>query len=111
MIWTAWKNGKHHSPGVSYGFKLKVQDRDQFFSRDWETITLILPSQFQDATVTVNVNKSSFWNDTCRELISQEIGKWLIDKNYAPWQKGKPPQFNVDLVGDRQFRVINIINS
>jgi len=43
--------------------------------------------------VKVSVDKLSFWDKNCRELINQEIGRWMLDSGYAPWPNGRPPKF------------------
>lgn len=85
---TAWNNGKHHETGAGYGLKISVEDRDRHFDRHRQTVRIRFPDGSDCA---VNVAKSSFWNDTCRELISKEIGLWLIASGNAPWPKGHPP--------------------
>ena len=42
MIVKAWNNGSHRSDGNGYGIKIKAQDRDTFFRREWKTIILEL---------------------------------------------------------------------
>ncbi len=37
---TAWKNGKHSSPGVYYGLSIPKVVRDRFFSRQWREVVL-----------------------------------------------------------------------
>ena len=101
----AWNEGHHHLSGAGYGFKISVKDRDIFFDRSWGCINLVFPT---GAKAIVNIDKGSFWNSTCRELISAEIGRWLIAERLAPWPIGKPPPvrltslvagvFNVDVV-------------
>ena len=100
---TAWNNGAHHTSGAGYGLKVDALDRDRYFSRSWPTIILELPGQTDP--VEVNVAKASFWSNTCRELISRDIGKWLIDHKYAPWGHGRPPKFQLKKVGERRFKL------
>ena len=50
--------------------------------------------------VEVNIDKKSFWNDTCREVISKDIGIWFKNNNIIPWEKGKPPKFEAELIND-----------
>ncbi len=95
---TAWNNGSHHSSGAGYGLRISVADRDQFFDRSSASILLVLTDGNQ---ITVNTDKASFWNDTCRELINKRIGRWLIDDGLAPWPKGQPPEFELTKTGDR----------
>jgi len=54
--------------------------------------------------VKVNVAKASFWKK-CPELISREIGKWLLANGFAPRPKGHPPSFTLRPVGDGEFEL------
>jgi len=108
MIWTAWKNGKHNSPGVAYGLTVPAQDRDRYFSRSWRTIILELPTTAGAIQVEINIAKGSFWGG-CRELIDKEIGEWLIQRGLVPWPKGRPPRFNVIQRLGRRFVVVDEI--
>ena len=55
--------------------------------------------------IPVNTDKQSFWNDICRELISKDIGLWLISNGRAPWVKGHPPKLQLEPAGKRTFKV------
>jgi hypothetical protein len=84
----AWSNG-----GTGYGLKMSAVDRDTYLKREWGSVALYLPGRHQPTKV--NVDKDSFWSQSCRELISKEVGAWLIDNGIAPWPKGKPPKFKL----------------
>ncbi len=103
MIVTAWNSGKQLESGAGYGLKLSVDDRDKYFSKEWSTVFVELPNS--EVSIEINIAKPSFWNNTCRELISQEIGIWLRSEDLAPWTKGKPPKFELTPNGDKKFRV------
>lgn len=103
MIVTAWNSGKHFESGAGYGLKLSIDDRDAYFSKEWPTVFVELPNS--DIPIEINITKPSFWNNTCRELISQDIGIWLRSEGLAPWIKGKPPKFNLVPNGKKKFRV------
>ena len=100
---TAWNDGKQLESGAWYGLKLSIEDRDRYFKKAWSTVFVELPDN--RPIIEVNIAKPSFWNKTCRELISQEIGIWLRSEGLAPWTKGKPPKFELVSKGDRNFRV------
>ena len=100
---TAWNNGRQHASGAGYGLKLRASDRDRHFNRAWSTILLVLPDRPEP--IEVNVAKPSFWSATCRELISRDIGKWLIEDGYAPWERGKPTRFRLETVSERRFAI------
>lgn len=103
MLVKAWNNGYHHSNGNGYGLKISPADRDSYFYREWKTILLELDGESND--IKVNIDKDSFWNKSCRELISVDIGKWLIKHKLAPWQKGNPPTLNLGQIEGRRFRL------
>ena len=100
---TVWNNGEHHSDGNGYGIKISSFDRDQYFLREWKTIQLEMDGEIP--TVEINIDKDSFWNKSCRELISVEIGKWLIKNKLAPWMKGNPPHLELNKIEGRRFHL------
>jgi hypothetical protein len=98
-------------PKLPYGIKVPANDRDASFDRKWPEVTLFLPDHGRvEIPIRININKSSFWNQQCRELISEAIGMWLIRSGVAPWQKGYPPKLEVVSAGERQFRIIKAIS-
>ena len=103
MIVTAWNNGQHHSTGAGYGLKVNANDRDKYFSRKWRSAILELAGESKE--IVVNINKPSFWGHVCRELISKDIGIWLIKNGKAPWTKGKPPKMRMEPIGGNRFKV------
>lgn len=100
---SAWNNGEHHVKGAGYGLRIHAKDRDTYFERSWKIVYVSLPGEEKE--VEVNVDKSSFWNDTCRELINKQFGQWLIKKRYAPWQPGAPPKFRLLHNNGNHFRL------
>lgn len=106
LRWTAWKNGSPSPSGAGYGFKVPIADREAYFDRSWRTITLELPTSAGFEPLEVNIDKPSFWNDTCHELIHKGIGRWLLQRGLAPWPRGAPPVVLVEVSGDRRFRVV-----
>ena len=105
FVATAWHNGSPGPGGAGYGLKIGIADRDRFFDRSWQTVTLRLAAQGLSLTTEVNCAKASFWNGTCRELIGKEIGRWFIDNGFAPWRKGAPPRFRFSPAEARVFDV------
>lgn len=100
---TAWNNGQHHKSGAGYGLKIKAQDRDRHFDRAWRSINLYLPNARE--SIEVNIDKRSFWELTCRELIHRGIGEWLLSSGIAPWEKGSPPNFELEPLEGTSFRI------
>lgn len=103
MIASAWNNGDYHQSGTGYGIKINEQDRDRFFKKEWQSVFLKLEGQ--DNEVEVNIDKPSFWGKVCRELISKEIGLWIIRNNKGRWDKGNPPRLKLEPANERRFSV------
>ena len=103
MIWKGWNNGSHSPSGSGYGLKMTRSDRDTYFKNNWNSVSVLLPGSERPEIIEVTISPS-FWRK-CLELRNQKIGIWLIRNGYAPWPKGKPPQFTVDFIRDREFRV------
>ena len=102
---TAWNNGHWHTTGAGYGLKVSVADRDRFFQRNWRTVSLRLIAASTVIVTVANCAKESFWSEDCRELISQDIGRWIIDLGLSPWPKGCPPRFTISPIGPAKFQV------
>ena len=101
MIVVGWNNGSpSNKTGAGYGLKIERKDRDTYFKKDWEYVDIIFK---HNQSVNVKISKS-FWKG-CIELRSSVIGKWMIDKKLAPWSKGNPPKFEMELVGDKKFEL------
>jgi hypothetical protein len=93
FVAVAWNNGSYRSTGAGFGLKVSRDDRDRYFRKEWSCVYLRLPGL--DDPLEVNIKKKSFWNDSCRELINIEIGRWMIAAKLAPWARGKPPRFKL----------------
>ena len=100
MIANAWNNSSHHESAAGFGLKIDAADRDRYFSKDWQNVVIGLPG---GRYATVNIDKDSFWNPDCRELIHKEIGLWLRSQGLAPWAAGKPPKLNVKPTSGNRF--------
>jgi len=107
MIVKAWNNGSHRIDGNGYGIKILIHDRDRYFDSSWKTISVVLEGY--NEPIYVNINKASFWNNTCHELIDKEIGKWLIEHHLDRWQYRRPPELELIQIGERKF-LLKVLN-
>lgn len=103
FIAKTWNNGSRYASGAGYGIKITILDCEQFFNRSWQTVMLHLSGNIQP--IEVNIAKPSFWNRTCGELISQEIGLWLQRNNAATWPPRIPHRIRMTVIGEREFSV------
>ena len=101
MIVKAWNNGRHHVSGSGYGIKIGYEDRRAYFIRSWVNVTLRFENV--DKETTVNISKASFWSPSCGELISKEIGIWLINNGFARWNRGNPPELTLEPIKGNAF--------
>lgn len=99
---TVWNNGQHSKTGAGYGIKISIGDRAREFDHRWEVVTVDLEG---GESVSLNVAKKSFWNDSCRELIHADIGRWLLGQRLAPWPNGRPPKLQLLSVGNGRFKL------
>ncbi|MGI0083293.1 MAG: hypothetical protein ACREAF_02710 [Nitrosopumilaceae archaeon] len=103
MMVTAWNNGQYNKTGGWYGFKISIEDRDKYFKKYWKNVILNLDGEAKD--IEVNIDKPSFWSDECRELISKDIGIWLINNNKGAWAERNPPKLKMEPTQDNRFTV------
>lgn len=106
LVWTSWNNGRHAASGAGYGFKVPIPDRNLYFNREWGSVFLELPLGGEYIKIEVGISKLSFWNETCHELISKEVGIWLRQLKLAPWHRGAPPKIQIQHLASNRFRVI-----
>lgn len=83
---TAWSNGRPLSTGAGYGIRLSASDRDRFFDRGLQVVSIYVRD---GGPIVVPVSRS-FWR-SCPELRSAAIGQWLLRNGLAPWPRGNPP--------------------
>ena len=96
MIVKTWSNSRG-----SYGIKVTMQDRQQFFKKDWKTV--VLEFEGSDVQAKVNIDKPSFWSPKCGELINREIKLWLQDNRLDSWPKDNPHELSLELLSSRRF--------
>lgn len=94
-----WNNGSFSKSGVGYGISIPKGSREKFFNKDWSSVIIHI-----DNTEVVIILNNTFWT-TCNELRSKEIGKFLIGKGLAEWEKGKPHELNLKVCTYREFKL------
>jgi len=103
MIVVGWNNGSPSKTGAGYGIRIRREDRDKHFEKEWYYVIIELEGGSQ-----VKIRLSdSFWKD-CIELRSAKIGKWMLKQKLAPWPKNSPPKLKLEPIGNRKFRLSRI---
>jgi len=100
---TAWNNGSPSKTGSGYGLKISINDRDNYFKKSKKSAILHLSGK--SGTISINTDKPSFWSPICRELISKDVGEWLISNKLGKWSKGNPPKLTLVSLGNNEFRL------
>jgi len=97
----AWSNGSPSRSGSGYGVRLSVADRERHFDHTWSEVLVDVGER-----EAVHVPLSpSFW-DTCSELRSAAIGRWLIRNGLDSWPRGKPPTVELQHIADNRFKLL-----
>jgi hypothetical protein len=100
IIGKGWPNG-----GKAAGIKIHgVAVRKSNFDRRWRSVRLLLEG-YEGNPVEVNIDKDSFWDSNCGELISAEIGRWITSLGLFPWPRRQPPTFRLHAIGIGVFKV------
>lgn len=97
---TGWSNGRGSRTGAGYGLRVRRADRDRYFDPEWSSVELVLGRD----EVTVVPVSSSFWR-TCTELRSTDVGRWLLERDLAPWPVRQPPSLALTLIAEGRFKL------
>jgi len=98
---SGWSNSTpNNRTGAGHGVRIHYDDRDRYFRRNRGSVEI----EFDDGEVIDVSLPETFWT-TCPELKSSVIGRWMLKQGVIPWAKGKPPEFDLEPVGDRRFRL------
>jgi len=102
MLVSGWSKGNPNiNTGAGFGINIKEEDRDKFFSRNWNSVEIEIEDY---KIITVSISRE-FWG-RCSELRSKWIGKWMIEKKVAPWPKFYPPKLRLEPIKEQIFELI-----
>lgn len=96
MIVSAWHDG--HG---SYGLRVLEADVSLWFRPEWTEVTLVVPDDHRPFVVPLT---AGFW-ESAPELRSQRIKEFFSRNGLIPWEKQRPPCFELEPLGDGEFRV------
>ena len=90
-----WSSG-----GGTYGLRVGVPNRDEFFRPEWDEIEIEIDGRLHPVRVT-----GGFWHQ-CPEVRSPIIRDWLRRYRTLKWPKGEPPKAELVPLGGNRFRLI-----
>jgi hypothetical protein len=96
MIVTAWYDG--HS---TYGLRILGGEVGLWFRPEWRWVTLHLPREASPASITLT---EGFWGAS-PVLRSPRIRRFLEHHSLVPWDKNRPPHFELEPLGGGVFRL------
>lgn len=100
---SGWAGGGSGGSGGTFGLRFSAEVRDAHFDRAWSSVTLVVPSGEQvEAPIS-----PAFWK-RCTEVRSAKFGAWMRAQGLAPWPRGKPPKFEIRVLGPGRFAVWSI---
>lgn len=94
----AWNDG-----GSTYGIRVGVANREEFFDRSWTEIEVEIDGQFHRFALT-----PGFWR-RCPEFRDRSrplIREWLRRHRTLKWAHRNPPQVELLALGDGRFRLL-----
>ena len=100
MIVSVWLGG-----GRTYGIRVGYDNRQRFFDPVWECIEVEIDGNLHKFQLT-----PGFW-EHCpefRDSGTTVIQEWLRRNYNIPWEKGNPPKFCLELIGNQRFRLVKI---
>jgi len=96
MIVSAWTNGQG-----GYGLRVPEDNVSLYFRPEWVEVTLHLPGEAAPLVVPLS---SSFWS-SAPELRSNRIRAFFERHGLIPWQRNRPPHFELEPLGGGEFRL------
>lgn len=96
MIVSAWHDG--HG---TYGLRIMGDGAGLWFRPEWRWVTVHLPGDPIPAAIAIT---PSFWKSN-PELRSPRIRAYFEREGLTPWEKNRPPQFELEPIGGGGFRL------
>ena len=96
MIVSAWHDG-----GGGFGIRIPEAKISLYFRPEWSQVTLHLPGESNPVSVPLS---QSFWS-SAPELRSNRIRAFFERHGLIPWQRNRPPHFELEPLGGGEFRL------
>ena len=90
-----------HDGHGGYGLRVAASSVGMWFRPEWTEITVHLPDEDEPVTATIS---DSFWRSS-PELRGRGIKTFLERNGLLPWEKSRPPHFQLESLGGGEFRL------
>lgn len=101
---SAWKNCKNSEIGQTYGIRVGIRNRNQYFDTNWREIKVEIDSSSYTFLLT-----NGFWKQ-CPEFCDRGnlpvIRNWLQKYKTLQWKENKPPKVKLVSLGSGRFRLL-----
>ena len=98
---TAWRNGRFSNPRTVYGIRVGASNRAEYFAPPLERIVVKMDGAAHTFRLT-----DGFWQK-CPEFRdaggTAVIRCWLEKHHTTDWARGRPPQFELHLLGTGRY--------
>ena len=84
---------------ASYGIRVGELNRERHFCHSWSSVKVDIDNMWIELPLS-----SSFWRN-CPEIRGKPIASWFQKQGLVPWDKGRPPTFELVPLGERRFRL------
>jgi hypothetical protein len=95
MIVSAWYGGG------GYGLRVLEGDVSLYFRPEWTEVNLVLPDEPEPVRISLT---ESFWS-SAPELRSSRIKAFFERHDLIPWERQRPPHFELEPLGGATFRL------
>ena len=94
MIVSAYK-------AATYGIRIGRKNAKKHFPQTWTDVEVEINGVFHR----FKLSHPKFWTN-CPEIRGKAIREWLKAKGHLCWEKGNPPQFELEYIGGNKFRLL-----
>ncbi|MRW83032.1 hypothetical protein GJ698_02870 [Pseudoduganella sp. FT26W] len=100
---SAWKNGRASNPRVVYGIRVGVENRAAYFPVERDVIVVEMDNEEHTFHLTDGFRRKC---PEFRDSKGTAIRDWLARHRTTDWPRGRPPRFELHVLGDGRFRLV-----
>jgi hypothetical protein len=97
---TACKSGHFSSSLATFGIRIGIENRQQYFRPEWKSIIL----EISENSVIEPYLTPGFWRKS-PDIRHPAFRKWFAEQGLIPWHDGAPPDFELVPISENRFRL------